>query len=177
MQPSSAVESLLKGNVLGNGCPFHPAIVHLPVALYVISAIMMLVSWAGFGGTNTSLLMLGSYWANIGAIIMTIPAALTGLAEYRNMKADNQPALDTVHRHIACNVIVLGLSIWLWWIANPSAPPTNLRAILSLMILILISYSGHQGGRLAYEYGVGVQRQGYGLEAKSKLPNPNTPLI
>lgn len=138
--------------------PFHPRFVHFPIALLLAgsaAALLYLVyrrqpSVAVFAWIS---LLLG--W------IALFPAVLTGLIDQN--QAPQEPAVIAVlNPHIAIGFALLAIYGWLLYerLRNPQAldTPRLLPRLVALLILGigLILVEGWLGGRLVFQFGVGV---------------------
>lgn len=158
--------NVLQGKVAGNRCPIHPSLVNGPLLLYPLSALARLLGTqpnliAKLSGLRAGNLFAGAHYLNILALLITIPAALTGYAEYKTIAASNGPAKATVNKHMALNVSVSLIGVYLWWSlrSSPFFEPQTHHVVLGLLAAALLIYSGRLGGKLVYEHGVGVKRQ------------------
>ena len=160
-EQKSAIQSVLEGDVAGNSTPLHPALVHFPLVLYPLSAIMRALGY--FELVSIPGTFQWAHYMNIAAILWTIPTAITGLAEYRNIPSTAADAHSTVTKHILLNTLVTAIGVYNWYsIRNqPGYQPSKLNVILGLVGVALIIGSGHLGGKLVYKHGLGVQRQGF----------------
>ncbi|GFZ46991.1 hypothetical protein JCM24511_04217 [Saitozyma sp. JCM 24511] len=99
-----------------------------------------------------------------------------------NMKDDAGRKLKMNMKHASLNDIVVLHAAVNWWVSkvcrtltirwhgyvypSPALPTPNV--VLSVVALPGLLYSFMLGGRMVYEYGVGVQPQGQGKEVKDK---------
>jgi len=132
----------------------HPMIVHFPVALFIMALVFELVS-----------LILKNESTHKAAILMYVTAALmtplvlrTGIWEAEKIGLSH-PILDQ-HRNFA---------LWTMWISLMSLPilwflkreMSKYFRIIFLIFLIstatFVSLTGDKGGRMVFEYGVGVE--------------------
>ena len=162
----SLTNIILKGDIAGNSNPIHPALVHLPLTLFPLAAFLRYAGTTDiipqFLNSSPDFFFKGAHYINALGLIASVPVAITGLVEYFNMKTQNIGAKRTVQKHMIVNTIVLLLSLYNFMSLRNSydfTPSLN-NLIVGLFVTMLITYSGHQGGKLVYRYGVGVQRQG-----------------
>ena len=161
------LDNLLRGDVFGNGCPVHPALVNMPLALYPLSALLRLVGTLPevaslFDGLDTGSFYAGAHYLNLAALLVTIPTAITGFVEYKTINKQNSEALSVVHKHIGLNLLVSSIGLFNFLALNsvPGFVPETIHVVLGIVGGLLLWYSGHLGGQLVYEHGIGVQRQG-----------------
>lgn len=134
--------------------PLHPKLVHFPIALFVTAL--------GFDALG---LLLRKEDLHKTALNMYILAALitplivrTGMREAERLNL-HHPVLDK-HRMFA---------LWTMWMALMSLPvlwffkkqlPKYFRILFILFLIGIVgavTLTGHNGGRMVYEYGVGVE--------------------
>ncbi|KAL7424592.1 hypothetical protein Q5752_000276 [Cryptotrichosporon argae] len=177
------------------GHPIHPATVHWPIAFLTTSFSALTVSALpstvlGPLTPVASFPAIAHYTAAAGALT-ALPAIATGVGELYEMARAQRLAkgswaavvgdawhlrdeagqkLKTTMTHASANDAVVLLATVNWWIGRKSVgyalPRTNV--VLSALALPALGYSAYLGGKLVYEYGVGVQRQGSGKEIKEK---------
>ena len=149
------IKHLLQGRPLGH--PLHPILNHFPVALFVISLLFDAATLLGYGG-NTFL--LAAFYTMILGVVMGVLAAVTGLADYVDIRADH-PGKRNATLHMGLNLAMLVL-----YAVNLNLRNGDLGAgstpllpfLLSLVGVGIIGVSGYLGGRLVYDDGVGIGR-------------------
>ena len=137
--------------------PFHPALVHIPTALWPSAFVFDILSQ--FQPDN-ALVQLAFYAILLGLIValMAIP---TGYADWTDIKPD-KPAWRLGLYHMILNVIVSilwgsNLALRVRGLqADESVPPglVGLSALATGLLLV----SGYLGGRMIYAYGINVAR-------------------
>lgn len=137
--------------------PLHPALVHFPIGLFVLSFLLDLGSYLVSEGPG---LVLGSFYAIALGIIMALLAAVPGLIDYSDIRSDH-PGKKTATYHMILNLVVVAvfaLNLGLRY-SDLSAPQTPaLPLLLSLIGLGLLGVSGYLGGKLVFDEGIGVGR-------------------
>ena len=134
--------------------PVHPAIVHFPIACWVLGSLADL-SGLFFTEATTEfagiLIMLGT--------LLAIPAMATGVMEL--IKIDSA----AVEYQIASRHMNLILLSWTFYAVSLLLRFNNVESVsewvsilLSLVGLLFLSLAGWYGAKLVYEYGVGVKR-------------------
>src|SRR5262245_44698484 len=96
------IKSLLQGKPLGY--PVHPALVHFPIGLFVLSLVLDVLSRVFSDGS----LRRGSDYAMAGGIIMALVAAVPGLVDYADIRADH-PAKKVATTHLLLNIAAVVL--------------------------------------------------------------------
>ncbi len=135
--------------------PIHPLLVHFPIAAWFFATIGDIASiflgeqvgW--FAGV---LLVIG--------IITALFAMVAGLIELG--KIDTQSvAMQLANQHMVLAMISWSLytvSLFLRLDGTSLTQPSIVAIILSVVGLVFLWAAGSKGGKLVYEYGVGVQK-------------------
>jgi uncharacterized membrane protein len=153
----------LNGDFAGNGCPMHPAFVHLPIVLIPLAAFIKAAAAVGFLPSHPGSWPWSAAHFICGlAVASLVPTAVTGMAEYLRLDKRDQGATRKVQLHAALNYLVGAITVYCFVKASsrPDKLPTQSEIILGLVSAGILVVSGHLGGELVYEHGVGVQRQG-----------------
>lgn len=134
--------------------PLHPMVVHFPVALFVTALGLELLSLMA----KRESLHQSAVHIFIVAALLTPLVVRTGIEEAEELRLTH-PVLDK-HRLFA---------LWCMWVSLSALPVLwftkqefgkYFRAVfLAFLIGIagLVSLTGHNGGRMVYEYGVGIE--------------------
>jgi uncharacterized membrane protein/nitrite reductase/ring-hydroxylating ferredoxin subunit len=149
------IKHLLQGRPLGH--PLHPILNHFPIALFVISLLFDTATLLGYGGNA---FVLAAFYTMILGVVMGVLAALTGLADYVDIRADH-PGKRNATLHMGLNLTMLVL-----YAVNLNLRNGDLGAggtpllpfLLSLAGVGIIGVSGYLGGQLVYDDGVGIGR-------------------
>ncbi len=137
--------------------PFHPRVVHFPIALCIVGALFIAVGalrkqerWSGYGQLS---LLLG--WLGI------MVAVVTGLIDQAS--APQAPDVAAViNQHITAGIALLvavGLALY-WPLVNKKLWTTSARwgyFGLLAVVVILVLIEGWLGGKLVYHLRVGVR--------------------
>jgi uncharacterized membrane protein len=147
--------------------PFHPRLVHFPIALSLVGVFFILVgsvlsarpreggpdakSWQGYGRLS---LILG--WLGV------LAAIASGLID-QSRAPDTVQVRQVINQHIGVGLalmVALGLAIY-WPIKNKALLSHRgqhwLYLALLVLIAVLVLVESWLGGRLVYHLGVGVQ--------------------
>ena len=134
--------------------PLHPKIVHFPIALFVTALVF----------DSLSLIMrkealhktaLNMY---IFAALLTPIVIRTGLWEEERLHL-NHPVLD-MHRIFALWTMWVSLmSLPVLWLAKKGIPKYFRFIFLVFLfgVVTFVTFASHNGGRLVYEYGAGIE--------------------
>ncbi len=131
--------------------PLHPRFVHFPIALIFSAMGMQALGML----LNKDSLRNGAWLMFILAIISMPIVVLTGFWEERHMHL-NHPVL-TLHKRLALTVLWFSMAIFpILWLLRSNRIFHTLFLSALIIISILIGLAAHQGGRMVFEYGVGV---------------------
>lgn len=135
--------------------PIHPLLVHFPIAAWFFATIGDIAS-----------LFLGEqvgWFAGVLLVIGTITALfamVAGLIELA--KIDPQSAaMQIANQHMVLALISWSLytvSLFLRLEGTTLTQPTILAVIFSVIGLLFLWAAGLKGGKLVYEYGIGIQK-------------------
>jgi uncharacterized membrane protein len=137
--------------------PFHPRFVHFPIALCIVGAVFIALGalrgqekWRSYGQIS---LVLG--WFGI------MLAVVTGLMDQANAPQD-AAVTSLINQHITAGVallITVGLALY-WPIRDKKLWQKSTKwgyLALLVVIVLLVIVEAWLGGKLVYQYGVGVQ--------------------
>lgn len=132
----------------------HPMVVHFPIALFITAMVFEIFSLL----TKKEVLHKAAICMFVAAALVTPLVLRTGIMEATKLGI-NHPLLDQ-HRQYAT---------WLMWFALMSLPilwlikmefKKHFRIVLILCLMVasvLVSVGADKGGRMVYEYGVGIE--------------------
>jgi len=145
----------LQGNWLKH--PLHPALVHIPTALWPSALVFDLIS--RFLGENIFVQL--AYYAILLGLLVALLAIPTGFADWTDIRRE-KPAWKLGLYHMILNVVISILWGINWWLRVGSFQTTTsvsaaLDALSGLATLLLF-VSGYLGGRMIYAYGINVAR-------------------
>jgi uncharacterized membrane protein len=138
--------------------PFHSIIVHLPVATWTFALVFDLLSRLHVGGNAMVRLSFFAICTGLAGALLAVP---TGVLDWGGVKKE-KPAWKIGLYHMAINLVVtilfainLGVRLSTWKTAEMVSP---LAILLSAVGTLLLFAGAYLGGRMIYEYGVGVAR-------------------
>lgn len=134
------------------GHPIHPVLIHFPVA-----ALMALVA------TDVAFLVTEDFfWARAGLWLAGVGtlggwlSGVIGLLDLVIVSRIRRLVTAWCHAIFAVMLLSLGSFNWLLRVGDPAALIAPLGLYVSLLSATLIAITGYLGGRLVYEYAVGV---------------------
>ena len=154
----------LQGRPFGH--PLHPLLVHFPVGLFVMSLLLDLSTFL-LGSGNAG--VRGAFYSMAGGVIMALLAAVAGLADWSDIRADH-PAKKPATTHLWLNVtavLLYILNLLLRWGELGDTTTDAIPLVLSLAGVGILSFSGYLGGTIVYDDGIGVGRH----RRKTELPD------
>src|SRR5687767_4027972 len=123
-------------------CPIHPALVHLPIALFPVSLLLDIAGW--IWADHDLQLVRAAFIALVGGIITGLLAAVFGFIDYSEIRIDHR-AKKTARVHMMLNVIAIvlfAISAVLHRSEFDEARVGILPMVISLIGVGLLSYSG-----------------------------------
>ena len=136
--------------------PFHPILVHFPIALLFASVLFDVASTAL---TRDSLREAAQWLLGLGLLGGIVAAIAGGQAEGAAEKAGVAEALIETHEALA--YMTLGIMAVLFFSRLLLRNRFSRKALIAYFMmatvgLIAVSATGHTGGNLVYEHGAGV---------------------
>ena len=150
------LKDFLQGKWLGH--PLHPAVVHVPTALWPAALLFDLLSQLGDGNNA---LVRTSYYAILLGLLAALLAAASGFADFTEIKP-GRPARRLGYYHMALNLVVTALFAVNLFLRDADERAADSVAgahvALSAAGVALLLVSGYLGGRMVYDHGAGVVR-------------------
>jgi uncharacterized membrane protein len=153
--------------------PFHPAIVHTPIALIIVSAIFELIGRALDGEwwrkAAFTLLILGV----LGAWVAVMSGGPAG--DHAEHQGVPEQAVDA-HEEMALITLWLGVAaVAARALAGRLGPLrgaiSGLALLLQLTVAVTVGITGFRGGKLVFEHGAGVKINGKAVVAPKGAPH------
>lgn len=155
--PNHPVLRFLQGRFINH--PLHPMLVHLPIGLWIMSFFFDI----GYLFSASLLCAQASYYCMLVGLIGAAFAAIAGFAEYLDIPKHSVPRrLASTHAVLNLIVTLLFLINTIYRYRHAGGVPTLVTGgqfTLSLVAVILLSFSGYLGGLLVYNYGIGFKPQ------------------
>ena len=150
-------KQFLQGEWLGH--PLHPALVHIPTALWPAALVFDVLTQFDVGGNA---LVRASFYAIALGLAVALLAVPTGLADWWDIGRD-KPAWKLGLWHMGINVVVAAIAAANLYLRlgdelQATVVPTT-PLLLSLLATALLLVSGYLGGRMVFNYGTSIARQ------------------
>lgn len=162
----AGMKDTLEGKPLRS--PLHPALVHLPIALFPISVLLDIASRIFADDGTSGGLVRAAFYCLVAGLVTGLLAGVVGMVDYTDIR-DDHPAKKTATLHMVLNLVALGIfgaGAGLRFGALDATRVEMLPLLMSLAGLTVLSYSGYLGGHLVYSDGIGVGRH----RRKTRLP-------
>jgi uncharacterized membrane protein len=152
--------------------------VHFPIAflslawgldiLYAATTKLQLAPLVKSVGTSLPDISRGAHYLQAIGLVTAIPAVLSGAQQLIKMKNNNQafeadgktmrPKFATTLTHAALNDVALVVAAYSWYTRRESVGllPSDANLLISVVLLPVLFYSASLGGKLVYNYGVGI---------------------
>ncbi len=134
------------------GHPIHPMLIPFPIAFFVGTFACDLIFWQ----TNNVAWANATLWLLGAGLVMAALAAVMGLIDVFGDQQIRQ--LSTVWWHAGANVLVVLVELYnlfsRYHLGSSAIIPTGL--VLSLVVVLLLLFSGWKGGDLVFRGRIGV---------------------
>lgn len=133
------------------GHPIHPMLVMFPIVLFIGTLVADIVFVTGH---DPMWAIASRYLLGIG-IVMAALAAVAGLTDF--MGDDRIRHASDALKHMLANVTAVVLEIINFFIRlHSDAAIRGIGIVLSVVVVLILAYSGWKGGDLVYRHGIGV---------------------
>jgi uncharacterized membrane protein len=137
------------------GHPIHPMLIPFPVAFLVATLVSDLV----FLRTGNPGWATASLWLLGAALVMAALAAVAGLIDF--LGDERIRDLSAAWHHMIGNVIAVVLALINWYrryaATEPGIPSGGV--VLSLLVVLILLYTGWRGWEMVYKHRVAVSDQ------------------
>ncbi len=137
------------------GHPIHPMLIPFPIACFVLTFVSDLAFWK----TSNDFWATASLWLLGIGLIMAALAAVMGLID---VFGDEQIRnMNDAWLHAGGNIIAVMIELYSWYSryqrGSAAVIPTGL--ILSLVVVLILLFTGWKGWEMVYRHRVGVEDQ------------------
>jgi uncharacterized membrane protein len=141
------------------GHPIHPMLIHFPIVFWTVAT--GAYGWVAFDGNELAVML--AKFANGGGLLLAIVAMFAGALELRSIDSRSE-AMQVAIWHMMAMAIVWTcfLGALLLSISTGLDPATVRLGQVGCATVgfVLMAVGGWLGGRLVYEFGVAVQKDG-----------------
>jgi uncharacterized membrane protein len=156
MAQINPIKSLLLGKWLGH--PLHPAIVHIPIALWIGALLFDIFALSNIA---PAAMVKAAWWAiaiGLGSTLIVVPA---GLAEWSEIGRE-KPAWKLALWHMILNLVTAFLLLISLILRSGEQylldQPPMVAFILNCIANVTLLISGYIGGRMVFNHGIAVAR-------------------
>jgi uncharacterized membrane protein len=131
------------------GHPIHPMLVQFPIVCFILTLVLDVLYTRG----NTDV----AEWSNWLLIIGLVMGALAAVAGLTDFLGDKRIQGADAVKHMLANVtaVVLEVVNLVLRLNNPDFIGST-GVYISLVVVLILLYSGWMGGKLVYRHGIGV---------------------
>jgi uncharacterized membrane protein len=145
------------------GKPFHPPMTDVTVGAYTIGPIFDIVALLFKDSSWADDLFKAGGWVILAGAISSLVTILTGFMDWLRSTPKGTQARRMVNAHawtmVALTVVVL-INLWYRYLSEGGeyyAEPNGVTAVLSLVVLGLVTIGGTLGGDLVFDWGFNVE--------------------
>jgi uncharacterized membrane protein len=141
------------------GHPLHPPLTDATIGMFVLAAGLAII---GAAGAIQSAAAKGMWLALIGGLIVSVPTALTGLADWLSIEwGSDRWRTATLHLTAMVSAVALfALAAWQQYDGYQHGRVTTGGVILTLCGAAVLTLGGWLGGALVFVYGTRVINEG-----------------
>jgi uncharacterized membrane protein len=141
--------------------PWHPMVVHFPLALVIIAALLLLSARLLRSDSLAASVAIAGTWNLCLGAVAALFALGTGLAAVLDLDvaaAAHQAISIHLKWAMFTTLVLLLLAVWRGAGTAPASRPSWVFLIMLLAAAVALTYTGYRGGKNVYEYGVGVRK-------------------
>jgi uncharacterized membrane protein len=156
------------------GHPLHPPLTDATIGMYTLAAGLAVIGAVGWIEDAAG---KGMWLALIGGLVVTVPTAVTGLAEWLQLTPGTPPR-RTATMHLVAMVtaaVLFALAAWLQYDGYSDGSVTTGGLVLTLLGFVALTAGGWLGGTIVFVHGVRVMSQPTRPTLDAVRPTP-TPL-
>ena len=132
------------------GHPIHPMLIPFPIVCFILTLVCDILYTQG----HTELATPSTWLLGIG-LVMAALAAVAGLTDF--LGDDRLRGLSDAVKHMLANVTAVVIEVVnLFLRVKDTTSIGSTGVYLSLVVVLILLYSGWKGGDLVYRHGVGV---------------------
>lgn len=148
--------------------PIHPALVHLPIALVLLSVTADLCARLVKSEARRAAFRSVGFWSLLGGLAGGALAIAAGYIDWHRA-ALNAETSSFVELHMTVGWVLAGclcvLSAWRWLIWHRGQMTISTSYLVGAFLVLGITFfQGWFGGEMVYSYGAGVAPTGQGTE-------------
>ena len=130
--------------------PIHPMLVPFPIVCFILALVCDVLYTQGHSELATA-----SKWLLAIGLVMAALAAVAGLTDFFGEKRIQ--GSDAI-KHMLANVTAVVLEIINFFLRlNNNAAIGKIGVYLSIVVVLILLYSGWKGGDLVFKHGMGVE--------------------
>jgi uncharacterized membrane protein len=131
--------------------PIHPMLVSFPIVLFIGTLVADII----FLSTDNAMWAIASrYLLGVGIIM----AALAAVAGFTDFFGDKRIQGSDAIKHMLANVTAVVLEIINFFVRlHSDAAIRGIGIVLSVIVVLILLYSGWKGGDLVFRHGMGVR--------------------
>lgn len=138
--------------------PLHPRLVHFPIALLLVGSVAILV----YEWRPTPWLRGWGFLALLAGWALTLPGIITGLIDKSGIASDLAAnRIANLHTTLIFVMwVIYGLALYWGYLWRNDMDKAGHRWKLTVLLLLasaILLVAGDLGGRLVYEFGIGVR--------------------
>jgi uncharacterized membrane protein len=132
------------------GHPIHPMLIPFPIACFVLTLFSDIALWR----TGNDFWTAASLWLLGIGLIFAALAAVAGLVDV--VSDDQIRSMTDAWMHAGGNVLAVVIELYNWYmrLEGGAAIPTGL--VLSLIVVLILLFTGWKGWEMVYRHKVGV---------------------
>ena len=143
------------------GHPIHPMLVQFPIVCFILTFVLDILYTRGttdvapqVGGSRRHL----AEWSNWLLIVGLVMGALAAVAGLTDFLGDKRIQGGDAVKHMLANItaVVLEVVNLVMRLKNPDFIGST-GVYISLVVVLILLYSGWMGGKLVYHHGIGVR--------------------